>query len=332
VLKNPKETAFFMQYAISAKKAEILRGKFAKQGKHIPSVLIASITKSCNLNCTGCYDRARKVSPDENDMVREDWGRIFREALEVGVSVILLAGGEPLMRFDVLEEASLYPAILFPVFTNGTLFDSNTISFFEKHRHIIPIISIEGDEGFTDERRGEGTFQKTIDVMEKLSKLDLLFGVSITVTHSNLYTVIQEKNILWLKEKKCKVLIFVEYVPFENPDLTLNDSEREFLEESLTNIRKKEDIIIISFPGDEKKSAGCLASGRGFFHISSTGSAEPCPFSAYSDMNLKKVSLKTALQSPLFAKLRENKNLLANHKGGCTLFENAKYVEELLYS
>ena len=45
-----------------------------------------------------------------------------------------------------------------------------------------------------------------------------------------------------------------------------------------------EDMIVVSFPGDEKSSGGCLAAGRGFFHINSHGGAEPCPFSPYSEL------------------------------------------------
>jgi MoaA/NifB/PqqE/SkfB family radical SAM enzyme len=50
-------------------------------------------------------------------------------------------------------------------------------------------------------------------------------------------------------------------------------------------------MIFISFPGDEKTSGGCLAAGRGFFHINSHGGAEPCPASPYSDINVRDSSL-----------------------------------------
>ena len=47
-----------------------------------------------------------------------------------------------------------------------------------------------------------------------------------------------------------------------------------------------------------------MAAGRGFFHINSHGSAEPCPFSPYSDTNVRDTSLRQALQSPLFTALQ----------------------------
>jgi MoaA/NifB/PqqE/SkfB family radical SAM enzyme len=330
--KNPKETAFLLQYAISAKKAEKLRHKFEKKGEHIPSFLIASITNRCNLNCSGCYHHARGDSSAVSEMSREEWGKIFKEAAEIGVSVILLSGGEPLARIDVLEEAALYQSILFPVFTNGTMLDAAFLKLFEKHRNLIPIISIEGDEAFTDTRRGQGIYSNVMQAMEKLKKQDLLFGASITVTNKNIQYVTGEETISQLENMGGKAAIFVEYVPFANQDLTLDDNGRLFLEERIAELKKKRKMILISFPGDEKISGGCLAAGRGFFHISANGNAEPCPFSPYSDTNIKSVPLREALQSPLFTKLRSDNTLLADHKGGCVLFDQVDHVKSMVSS
>jgi MoaA/NifB/PqqE/SkfB family radical SAM enzyme len=89
-------------------------------------------------------------------------------------------------------------------------------------------------------------------------------------------------------------------------------------------------MVLISFPGDEKTSGGCLAAGRGFFHINSHGGAEPCPFSPYSDINVSNTSLKEALQSPLFTKLQSGDVLMEEHAGGCVLFEKKEQLEKLL--
>ena len=92
----------------------------------------------------------------------------------------------------------------------------------------------------------------------------------------------------------------------------------------------KQDMIYISFPGDEKSSGGCRAAGRGFFHINSHGGAEPCPFSPYSDINVKDTSLKEARRSKLFTALRSSDILADDHKGGCVLNEKRDQVEALL--
>ena len=89
-------------------------------------------------------------------------------------------------------------------------------------------------------------------------------------------------------------------------------------------------MVFVSFPRDEKNSGGCIAAGRGFFHINSHGGAEPCPFSPYSDTNVKNASLRKALESPLFTALREQNVLMEEHSGGCVLFERRESVEAIL--
>ena len=89
-------------------------------------------------------------------------------------------------------------------------------------------------------------------------------------------------------------------------------------------------MILISFPGDEKSSGGCLAAGRGFFHINPYGGAEPCPFSPYSDINVSKTSLLQAIDSKLFTKLRSGGILTGEHSGGCVLFEKHTDVKNLI--
>jgi MoaA/NifB/PqqE/SkfB family radical SAM enzyme len=332
-LKNPKETAFLTKYAIAAKKAERHRHSFELAEEHIPSFLIASITEECNLHCAGCYAHANMHGGLDTQMSRSDWSRVFREASELGVAMILLAGGEPLLRGDIIEEAAEHPDILFPVFSNGTTMDEKYIRLFDKWRNLVPIISIEGDEKLTDERRGSGIYAQTTEAMRELREKGVLFGASITVTTQNLEAVTKPDFCDNLRRMGCAVMFFVEYVPVERRDLALNPEQRESLQARVDVLRERDDgMILISFPGDEKYSGGCLAAGRGFFHINATGGAEPCPFSPFSDTSLKSNSLRVALRSTLFQKLRDSDKLRQAHTGGCVLFEQSDTVKRLANS
>ena len=333
--KNPKETSFALKYVLASKEAKKRRESFAEKGENIPPFLISSITSNCNLSCQGCYARENKSCGEgiENDQLStERWASIFKEAKELGVSFILLAGGEPLMRREVLEKAAEVKEIMFPVFTNGTKFQEDYIQLFDKNRNLLPMLSIEGDKEQTDLRRRDGTYDILMDVMDKLKKKGILYGVSVTVTTENLMTVTNKDFFDKLYNKGCRALLFVEYVPVteSTKQLAPTENEREILEHEQQKLRKLyEDAIFLSFPGDEKYSGGCLAAGRGFFHINVDGSAEPCPFSPYSDTNLKDCTLKEALKSPLFRKLNETGMLLGEHKGGCVLFEKEDEVKKL---
>ncbi|WP_032122180.1 radical SAM protein [Clostridium amazonitimonense] len=334
--QNPKEATFIMRYILESKKAAKKRKAFEDKGQHIPPFLISSITSNCNLFCKGCYARANNSCSEKSNkkqMSNVKWEDIFKQGKELGISFILLAGGEPLMRKDVIEKASQIKEIIFPIFTNGTMIDEEYIKLFDSNRNLVPVISIEGDENKTDTRRGKGIYELIINKMDSLKSKGILYGVSITVTSENVYTVTRKDFISELYKRGCKVVIFVEYVPVDASTKALapTDKERSYLENEQAHLRKSyEDMIFISFPGDEKHSGGCLAAGRGFFHINTDGGVEPCPFSPFSDTNLKDSSLLDALQSPLFKKLSATEMLLGEHKGGCVLFEKEEEVKKLL--
>lgn len=335
-VRNPRESAYMLKFASASKKASKKRAIAEKAGEHIPPFLIASITSSCNLHCAGCYSRCNEATTDSkpvDQLSGEEWKKIFDEAEELGVSFILLAGGEPLLRWDVMQEAAKKPAILFPIFTNGTFIGDKYMELFDEHRNLIPVISIEGNRDKTDSRRGEGVYDTLIDVMDGLCERDLIFGASVTVTTENIKEVTSDDFLRSLSERGCKLVIYVEYVPVteESTDIALSDEQRDHLLSEVDRVRAtNQDMVFVSFPGDEKGSGGCIAAGRGFFHINSHGGAEPCPFSPYSDVNVRDTSLKEAMHSKLFGLLRENEILADDHKGGCVLFEKRELVEAQL--
>ena len=335
-LFHPQENIFMAKYAIASKKAAALRREAEDRGEHIPPFLIASITSLCNLHCTGCYARSLETCVDgepTKQLSGEDWERIFGEARDMGVGFILLAGGEPMVRKDVILKAAQFPEIIFPIFTNGTLMSEEYLDLFDRYRNLIPVLSLEGDQAQTDSRRGSGMFQRLQNAMNDMASRRIAFGVSVTVTSENLSEVTDESFVDQLAQSGCKAVVYVEFVPTNEAlqALALDEEKRGALERCLMRLRSSRDsLLLISFPGDEKSSGGCLAAGRGFFHINSHGGAEPCPFSPYSDINVKDHSLKEVLESELFCSLREGDILTQEHDGGCVLYRKRQQVEELL--
>ncbi len=335
-LKNPKESAFMLGFANASAAASKKRKKAEKNGEHIPPFLIASITSKCNLHCAGCYSRCNHATVDTepvSQLTDEEWLKVFNEADDLGISFILLAGGEPMLRRGVIEAAGKQKNILFPIFTNGTFMDERYFELLDKNRNLIPIMSIEGKKDITDARRGEGIYDRLISNMDELQKRGLIYGTSVTVTTENVREVASDEFLNELADRGCKAVIFVEFVPVtdESKELAPGEEEREYLREQIARLRKeKPEMVYISFPGDEKSSGGCVAAGRGFFHINSHGGAEPCPFSPYSDINIKNSSLREAMHSPLFMALQSGDILLDDHDGGCVLYEKRELVEQLM--
>ena len=200
-LKNPRQSAFLLKFAAASRAASKKRQKAEQKGEHIPPFLIASITSKCNLHCAGCYSRCNHATADSapvSQLTGEEWLRIFDEADELGISFILLAGGEPMLRRDVIEAAGKKQNILFPIFTNGTFMDEAYFELFDKKRNLLPVMSIEGEREITDARRGSGIYDRLIANMDELHRRGLIFGASVTVTTQNIREVSSDELFLIL--------------------------------------------------------------------------------------------------------------------------------------
>lgn len=335
---HPMTLKYMTQFAAGVKEAEKKREQLESEGHHIPPFLLGSITDACNLRCKGCYAhraddcRSQQEGPGQELLPVAKWNDIFRQSEDMGVNFFILAGGEPFMRPGVIEMAAKHKKILFPVITNGLLINSTRIKFLKSNRNIIPVLSVEGDAGTTDARRGEGIYALLEKSMEDLHKAGILFGASITVTKENMEEVLSDKFVDGLESRGCRGVIYIEYVPADadTDELTPDDDDREIIMKRIDALRtERENMIFIAFPGDEQAAGGCLAAGRGFFHINPYGGAEPCPFSPYSDMNIRDVTLLEALDSPLFRALTSSELLAKPHKGGCTLFQYEDEVKAM---
>lgn len=160
-----------------------------------------------------------------------------------------------------------------------------------------------------------------------------LFGASITLTCGNFDEVMRSGYLDMLEKKGCGVVFLIEYVPgADDTTMCLTDAQKQYLCDITPVLSKKHDMMIVPLPGNEEKYGGCLASGRGFLHISSTGALEACPFAPYSDTNVIDMPLGDALKSDLLRKIRNNHHLLTESRGGCALNENRGWIQTLMRS
>jgi len=169
--------------------------------------------------------------------------------------------------------------------------------------------------------------------MERLRDRKKLYGVSITVTTSNLETVTEPRFIGKLVDSKCRLFFFVEYIPVKEgtEHLEIGHTDRKRLLSAMEVLEKRYPALFIAFPGDEERFGGCLSAGRGFIHVNPSGNLEPCPFAPYSDRNLREMSLKDALRSELLSTIRSNRERLSEVEGGCALWREQEWVRSLVH-
>ena len=331
LLKRPAYIPSFARIAAHIGKANKTREELAAaESLVVPPVLIISVTNDCNLACAGCY--ACHQNRDRNaEMDTAQISRVVDEAAELGVSVVMIAGGEPLMKPGLLDLPKKHPELLFVMFTNGLLLTGDTAAAVGKLKNLIPVLSLEGGQLLTDARRGTGVYDAVMTIMGSLDKKGLLFGVSVTLTSVNYDEVVRSDYLKTMQDAGCRAAFLIEYVPCGAEDLTLclTDEQKEHLRAVEKDLYKTHDMLIVSLPGNEDPYGGCLASGRGFLHISASGALEACPFAPYSDTSVKNMPLKEALKSRLIAEVRDNHHKLKESRGGCALKENAEWVAAL---
>ena len=330
-LRDPRFVVRAVRLLARQWRAARLRAAHERAGTHVPPFLIYSVTARCNLDCAGCYDKLLHRH-DRQELADTEMRRVLSEARDLGVSIILLAGGEPLMRPGLLDATADYPEILFLLFTNGSLLDEKRIAKLKRQRHVVPVLSIEGDETRTDERRGEGTHGQIMAAMEKLRAKRIFFGTSTTLTRENFALHLDPAHLRDLIGRGCRLFYSINYVPVEagTEALQLLPEQVADLERRLDELRRRLPAIFIAFPHDEIALGGCLAAGRGFLHINAYGDVEPCPFSPYSDTCLAETPFRDALDSPLLQSILKSGVVLDETDGQCALWKRREWVSSLL--
>jgi MoaA/NifB/PqqE/SkfB family radical SAM enzyme len=314
------------------RKAAAVRRQHECEGLLVPPVMIVSITSRCNLACAGCYMHGRAETLKE-EMSPGVLASVIRQAAELGVSIVVIAGGEPLVRQEeIFALARAYPRILLPVFTNGLLIDDAMAAEIAACRNIVPVISFEGFRKETDTRRGSGVYDRLLAACARLKDRTVFFGCSVTATRDNFNPVTSEEFVRQMTGAGARVFTYVEYVPMApgTENLALTHEQKKILQAVMTDYNRKFPALFIGFPGDEDTYGGCLAAGRGFVHVSPHGDLEPCPAAPFSDANLSTTPLREALQSRLLGRLRERPEFLSETEGGCALRANRAWVGDIM--
>lgn len=330
-LRHPSQALFFVRTVVWQTQAARRRAREAREGLHVPPIAIFSITNRCNLRCKGCYAQAiRGDAPEE--LSADELRGIVQQADEVGISFFVIAGGEPLVRPEIIDIARDYPHIIFLIATNGLLLDDALMDRLADLKNVVPALSIEGNQAETDGRRGAGVHERLQGRMADLKSRGIFFSLSLTITRENFRTVTDPGFVEKAIREGCRLFLLLEYTPIREgtEGWVITDAQREEMKGLVAGFRQSHKAVFIAVPWDEEEQGGCLAAGRGFVHISARGDLEPCPFAPYSDASLKVTPLKEALRSRFLSVMRANHEMFEETSTGCALWNNRERVKALL--
>jgi len=150
-------------------------------------VVIWNLIRRCNLTCKHCYstsanrDFAGELATDEVFQVMDD-------LKAYGVPVLILSGGEPLMRPDILQIAARAKEQGFYVglSSNGTLIDEATAEAIAETNFNYVGISLDGLGATHDRfRRLDGAFDQALAGVRRCMALGVKVGLRFTLTQDN---------------------------------------------------------------------------------------------------------------------------------------------------
>ena len=150
-------------------------------------VVIWNLIRRCNLTCKHCYS----ISADTNfpgELSTEQVFAVMDDLKEFHVPVLILSGGEPLLRPDIYDIAKRAKAQGFYVglSSNGTLIDENNIAQIAECDFNYVGVSLDGIRETHDKfRRLDGAFEASLKGIRLCRDLGLKIGVRYTMTQDN---------------------------------------------------------------------------------------------------------------------------------------------------
>lgn len=286
----------------------------------------------CNLACYGCYagdyNKSLELSLDELDS-------ILMQIKEMGIYFAVISGGEPFYMEGIFEIFRKHSDMAFLVFTHGGLIDEQMVRQLIEVGNVMPAFSLEGYQQETDERRGAGHFDKVMHAMDLLREAGLSFCGSFTHSRKNSALITDPAYIDMLVSKGVFALWLFSYVPVgrkPDPELMPTPEQRDHLRRSVAAFRDQKPMLFIDFWNDGPMVSGCLAGGRKYFHVNANGDIEPCVFCHFAVDNIRRTTIREALGSPLFRKIRQKQGEHDNLLRPCMLIDHPETGRELFAS
>ncbi len=160
----------------------------------LPHVVAWNLTRRCNLRCSHCYISAGPGESVRGELSTDECRRVIDELLAVNPTpMLILSGGEPLLRDDLAEIAAhaRQGGATVVVGTNGTLLTEPRITELMDGGVTGVAVSVDSlRPAYHDNfRRGADALADTMAAMERMRAHHLDFIVQTSVTRGNIQEI-----------------------------------------------------------------------------------------------------------------------------------------------
>lgn len=307
--------------------------------EYTPRLIFWELTSACNLKCIHC--RACPVDERTPDELTTDEGKLLIDQIaSFAKPVLVLSGGEPLVRPDVFEIAAHASGsgLRVALATNGTLVTPDTARKAKESGVQRVSISIDGpDAGSHDGfRRIPGAFQNAWRGAENFKAAGMPFQINTTVAKHNVNSLPEildlaikhgaaALHLFLLVPAGCgKEIVDDEMISPDEYERVLNwlyDRSKDvkiglkatcaphYFRVMRQRAHAEGTKIAAETHGFEAMTKGCLA-GSAVCFVSRTGEVYPCGYLPVSAGNIRKQHIKEIWDTAeVFQTLRDEDNL-----------------------
>ena len=310
-------------------------------GVNPPRILAWETTAACNLKCKHCRGSSTENSA-EDELTTAEAKQMLDEIRKTGTPIIILSGGEPLMRPDIFEIARYGTDLGFrmTLATNGTPVTEEIAEKIKDAGIQRVSISLDGREKTHDAFRCiPGCFIESMKGIRNLKKAGVEFQINTTISRFNVHEM--EDVHTFAKEIGAVAHHFFFLVPTgrgaELTEFEITPEEYETALEWLYELSKKTDLqirptcaphyfrilrqhakkegieVTPKTHGLDAMTKGCLG-GISFGFISSIGEVNPCGYLPVSAGNVRKLPFKEIWEN---AKVFNDLRNYSEYKGKC---------------
>ncbi|MCX7823185.1 MAG: heme b synthase [Syntrophobacterales bacterium] len=299
-----------------------------------PRLIAWEVTRTCNLSCIHC--RAASINaPYSGELSTEEAIGLIDNIGLVWKPILILTGGEPLLRKDIFEIAhySSQKGCRVTMATNGTLVDPEIAKDMKRSGIQRVSISLDGSSAENHDRFRQmpGAFEGALKGIEILKSAGIPFQINTTITSSN-YEELPKIHALAIKLGAVAHHIFLLVPTGRGRDM----AGEELLPEVYENIlhwfydqrgksplqlkatcaphyyrilreraRERGEKVTVETYGLDAMTRGCLA-GTGFCFISHLGDVQPCGYLEVSCGNVREKPFGEIWEnSDVFRRLRD---------------------------
>jgi radical SAM protein with 4Fe4S-binding SPASM domain len=297
--------------------------------KFIPLVVSWNVTAKCNLKCAHCYINAGEKK-DIDELGTDAAKLLIHQIAEVSKPLLILSGGEPLLRKDIFEliRYGTERGLKMAVGSNGMLIDDVVARKLKDAGATTVSISLDSSvPALHDQFRGvTGSWQRAVEAIKALKRNGIIVQVNTTVTQQNYNQI---GDIFALAEKLGAENFHLFFLVPTGRGARIEDITPDMYEKMITSAFSKsmqynlnikpscapQFMRIAQETGIDMTRwvRGCMA-GLYYCRIYPTGEVTPCPYLPIALGNIRQKSFKDIwFNSEILQNLRDLKKL----KGKC---------------